>query len=288
MTENGLKTEVSVQPGAKLFQIYQATKYLSIKHSSYFHVYEALFEKYVGTSFTFVEVGVLNGGSLFMWREYFGPNARIIGIDLNPAAKKWEKDGFEIHIGSQSDPVFWDGFFRQVGPIDVLLDDGGHTNAQQIVTAHVAFNFVNDGGLVVVEDTHCSYFAEFGNPYKYSFISFAKRIIDHIHARQKRVTPTVGNLGAFIASVRFFESIVAFEIDRRLCFISEPTSNNGISANATDFRYEDSFAMIIKALEERSSFLSRLPLLWRLQEAFPYILGLHARIAARRLGKLFK
>ena len=288
MTETRLKIEASVQPGAKLFQIYQTTKYLSIKHSSYFHVYEALFAKYVGTRFTFVEVGVLNGGSLFMWREYFGPNARIIGIDLNPAAKKWEKDGFEIHIGSQSDPIFWDGFFRQIGQIDVLLDDGGHTNAQQIVTAHVAFNFVNDGGLVVVEDTHCSYFTEFGNPYKYSFISFAKRIIDHIHARQKRVTPTVGDLGAIIASVRFFESIVAFEIDRRLCFEPEPTSNNGITANATDFRYEDSFAMTIKALEARYSFLSRFPLLWRLQLVFPYILGIHARMATRRLGGLFK
>lgn len=288
MIETVSPTEASVRPGAKLFQIYQATKYLSIKHSSYFHVYEALFGKYVGASFTFVEVGVLNGGSLFMWRKYFGPNARIIGIDLNPAAKKWEAEGFEIHIGSQSDPEFWDVFFHNVGPIDVLLDDGGHTNAQQIVTAHKAFNFIKNGGLVVVEDTHCSYFSEFGNPYKYSFISFGKRIVDHMHARQKRVMSAMDNLGECIASVRFFESIVAFEIDRRLCFKPEPTSNYGISANATDFRYEGSFAMTIKALEERSSFLLQLPLLWRLRQVFPYILGLHARLETRRLAKLFR
>ena len=36
-----------------------------------------------------------------MWRDYFGKDARIIGIDLNPEAKKWEKHGFEIFIGNQ-------------------------------------------------------------------------------------------------------------------------------------------------------------------------------------------
>ncbi|MBC7702518.1 MAG: class I SAM-dependent methyltransferase [Rhodoferax sp.] len=277
-----------VQSGAGLFRIYQATKYLSIKHSSYFHVYEALFGKYVGTQFTFVEVGVLNGGSLFMWREYFGPQARIIGIDLNPIAKKWEADGFEIHIGSQSDLTFWDKFFNKIGPIDVLLDDGGHTNLQQIVTVHSVLHFIRDGGMLVVEDTHCSYFTEFGNPHRYSFISFGKRLVDHLHARQSQVKAIAGDYGACIASVRFFESIVAFEVDRRLCFKPEPTSNNGISAAASDFRYEGSFALAIKALETKLSFLSGLPLLWRLLKVFPYLLGLHARIESRRMADLFK
>ena len=42
-----------------------------------------------------------------MWRKFFGNKARIIGIDINPIAKKWEKNGFEIFIGNQSDPNFW-------------------------------------------------------------------------------------------------------------------------------------------------------------------------------------
>ena len=61
-------------------------------------------------------------------------NARIIGIDLNPNAKKWEKEGFEIFIGNQADPDFWKRFKSQVPSIDILLDDGGHTYIQQIVT----------------------------------------------------------------------------------------------------------------------------------------------------------
>ena len=55
---------------------------------------------------TFVEIGIGNGGSLFMWKKFFGKKARIIGIELNPDAKKLEKFGFEIFIGDQSDPFF--------------------------------------------------------------------------------------------------------------------------------------------------------------------------------------
>jgi hypothetical protein len=94
---------------------FNKSKYRSIKHSSYFRVYDQLFEKYVGKKFTFVEIGVLGGGSLFMWRNYFGPNARIIGVDLNPGAKKWESCGFEIFIGSQDDENFWNEFIKSVG-----------------------------------------------------------------------------------------------------------------------------------------------------------------------------
>jgi len=75
----------------EIYKHYKNSKYLSIKHSSYFQVYEELLSKYRNKKFTFVEIGVFNGGSLFMWRSYFGPEARIIGIDFNPEAKKMEK-----------------------------------------------------------------------------------------------------------------------------------------------------------------------------------------------------
>ena len=111
----------------KSFKSFSKSPYYSTKHSTYFDTYDLLLEKYKGKKITFVEVGIWGGGSLFMWRDFFGPKARIIGIDLNPEAIKWEKDGFEIFIGNQSDPAFWEDFISKVGPIDVLLDDGGHT-----------------------------------------------------------------------------------------------------------------------------------------------------------------
>ena len=78
-----------------------------------------------------------------MWRDYLGENARIIGIDLNPEAKIFEKEGFEIFIGDQQSPKFWDYFFHEVGKIDILLDDGGHTNEQQIMTTEKCLENIN-------------------------------------------------------------------------------------------------------------------------------------------------
>ena len=90
----------------KLIKSFKNAPKYSIKWSNYFEIYENLFKKFVNKKITFVEIGIGNGGSLFMWKKFFGKNARIIGIELNPDAKKLEKFGFEIFIGDQSDPFF--------------------------------------------------------------------------------------------------------------------------------------------------------------------------------------
>lgn len=272
--------------GDHLRGIFERGQYLSIKHSTYFHAYETLFGALVGKPIVFVEIGILNGGSLFMWREYLGPQARIIGVDLNPQARQWEAHGFEIVIGDQSNPAFWRDFFAKVGPIDVLLDDGGHTNAQQIATLHGSAAHVRDGGWVVVEDTHCSYFPEFGNPSKYSFVTYAKRVVDDLHARHPGVRARRGELGRLVSSVLFFESIVAFRIDRRLCFVPEQVSNGGVSSAAKDFRYDRSRTAELVTRLDRA--FGRLPLLWRLRPRLPVLLALRARVENRRLRTWFR
>ena len=166
-----------------IYKCYKNSKYESTKHSSYFQVYEELLLKYRNKKITFVEIGVLIGASLFMWRNYFGSEARIIGIEFNPDAKKWENDGLEIHIGSQSDPEFWDNFFASVGDVDIVLDDGGHTNQQQIITAFKCIPHIKNEGMLITEDTHASYFKQFGNPSKYSFMNYSKNLIDSINSR---------------------------------------------------------------------------------------------------------
>lgn len=220
----------------EIYKCYRESAYLSFKHSSYFQTYDELLGKYRNKAIVFAEVGVYNGGSLFMWRKYFGSQARIIGIDLNPAAKKWEKDGFEIHIGNQGDTRFWDIFFSKVGDVDVILDDGGHTNEQQIVTTHKAIPHIKDGGMLIVEDTHTSYFFDFGNPSKYSFMSYAKSLIDSVNSRFPSVYVSKNKLNEIVWSIDFYESIVCFKVDRTKCFVSSLTSNDGISSDAEDFR----------------------------------------------------
>jgi len=251
---------MSDQPSS--FECYQNSKYLSIKYSSYFDVYDKLFGPFVGKPITFVEVGVLNGGSLFMWREFFGPQARIIGVDLNPLAKKWEEEGFEIFIGSQSDPEFWKATMEQVGEIDLLLDDGGHSFEQQIVTVEGVLANMKDGGLLVVEDTHTSYMPDFGGPSRYSFVEYAKNIADGINNRFERFTDKPAE--RTIHNVRFFESIIAFEISKELAAKPcELLSNDGVSSDAVDYRHADNKTIRqIGALgADRINFVKNMPLI---------------------------
>ena len=63
-------------------------------------------------------------------------------------AKKWEKHGFKIFIGNQSDPIFWRDFFEKVGNVDVVIDDGGHTNKQQVFTLLETIPNINDNGML--------------------------------------------------------------------------------------------------------------------------------------------
>ena len=86
------------------------SKLQSIKLNSFFKIYENLFKEFKNKPITFVEVGIFGGGSLSMWKKYFHPKSRIIGIDLNPNSKAYEKHGYEIYIGDQEDENFWKNF----------------------------------------------------------------------------------------------------------------------------------------------------------------------------------
>lgn len=223
----------------KLFKLFRNSKYFSTKFKNYFPIYEILFNKYVNKNLVFVEIGVLDGGSLFMWKKYFGNKARIIGIDLNPNAKKIAKNNkIEIFIGNQADPDFWKSFFKKVGKIDILLDDGGHTNKQQILTS-TNVKHIRDGGMIVVEDTHTSYQEAFGNPSKFSFINFAKKTIDDINFRFPSLGSFNYSLNKYIHSVQFFESIVCINVNKALCKKNLQIKNNGIKIGNTDFRYKN-------------------------------------------------
>ena len=59
-----------------LKKIFNETKNSSLKSDNYFEIYEKNLGKFIGKEITFVEIGVLNGGSLQMWKKYFGKKAR--------------------------------------------------------------------------------------------------------------------------------------------------------------------------------------------------------------------
>lgn len=241
-----------------IYKLFENSKKYSVKWSSYFQVYENIFSKYRNKKIKFVEIGVANGGSLFMWQNYFGKKAKIIGIDLNPNAKQLEKYGFKIYIGSQSDKKFWDNFYKKEGKVDLILDDGGHKNLQQISTVHHSLPFVKDGGKIVVEDTSTSYLKkEFNNPSKYSFINYAKNIIDIIHRRSPLLKKELNFYAKKIFFVEFFESIVVFSIDSKKCFSNKEVSNKAKNEWAIDYRHNEYFRNIKTKIDSEYKNLNK-------------------------------
>jgi hypothetical protein len=226
---------------SELLNLFKNSENFSTKHIKYFDAYERLLEKFRGKDVTFVEIGVLNGGSLDVWKEYFSKKSRIIGIDLNPQCKKFQKDNIEIYIGSQSDQDFWKYFFDKVGPVDIIIDDGGHTNIQQIMTAINCIPNINNNGMLIVEDVHASYMKEFNNPSKYSFINFAKKKVDDINSFFPGLKKMKFSLNKYIYSIEFFESIVVFKIDKTKCLDNFIIKNKGLHHNIKDLRYFNKF-----------------------------------------------
>ena len=261
--KNLSKEDLKIYSNSRLFEIYKNLDQESLKCISYFQAYEEMFSKFVGKEIVFVEIGVLHGGSLFMWKEYFGSKAKIIGIDLNPKAKQLEKYGFDIFIGNQADLNFWKKFYEKVGKIDILLDDGGHDNDQQIITLTESIPFINNGGIIVTEDTHASYLKKHGNPSMHSFINYSKHLVDVVNSRFPGTKiKTKNKFRKKLFSVIFYESIVAFKIDSEKCV--ENISIHNEKKNLEDMQdvYKTNyFPRISKFINEKFPNLHEIPII---------------------------
>ena len=252
-----MNKKIKTNSNSETYKIFKKSQKFSIKWTSYFQVYDQIFKKYKNKKITFVEVGVANGGSLFIWKKYFSKKSRIIGIDLNPEAKKLRKYGFEIYIGNQTKKEFWNNFYHKVGKIDILLDDGGHKNLQQVSTVHYSLPHIKNDGIIVVEDTHASFIKkEFGNPSKYSFINFCNVIISSIHKRCEVFSKKLDIYSKNVFSVDFYESIVVFNINKNKCRISKGIKNNAKNEWAIDYRNNEYFHKTKKIINTKFMMLN--------------------------------
>jgi len=154
------------------------------KYHHYFDVYSRHFEKFVGKPVRILEIGVWQGGSTKMWKEYFGTTAKIIGVDINPACKIIEDEQIKIYIGDQADVNFLRNLIKTEGPFDVIMDDGGHYMHQQTISFRELYLSLNDGGVYLCEDLHTNYWKAYDGGYKKSntFIELTKTLIDELNA----------------------------------------------------------------------------------------------------------
>jgi hypothetical protein len=181
----------------------------------YFDIYDRHFSRFRGKEILMVEIGVFHGGSLGMWKDYFGPAARIVGVDINPRCKRFADDQVEIVIGDQSDRTFLRRLKERYPKIDILLDDGGHHMQQQVTTFEELFDAVAPDGVYLIEDLHTSYWSEYGGGTGKpdSFIEYSKRLIDELnswHIRERGENDH-SSFARSSHSVTYYDSIMVVE-----------------------------------------------------------------------------
>jgi hypothetical protein len=177
------------------------------KWQHYFEPYHHHLHKFVGRVVVVVEIGVYSGGSLAMWRHYFGEGIRIHGVDIQAECKVYEDAHTTIHIGDQADRSFWKRFRESVPTVDVIIDDGGHLPEQQMATMEEMLPHLCPGGVYICEDVHGvgNRFAAFAYSMADGLNAFSQTSLQQEHAS----TPTP--LQAAVHSVHLYPFVVVVE-----------------------------------------------------------------------------
>lgn len=124
----------------------------------YTGVYELFFYPIKLEARKVLEIGVLKGASLRMWKDYF-PRAVIYGIDIEDTSSL-NSDTIKTFIADQADRKQLQAFIDAAGgDFDLVVDDGGHSMEQQQVSFGYLFKHVKPGGYYVIEDVHTSIYA---------------------------------------------------------------------------------------------------------------------------------
>jgi hypothetical protein len=199
--------------------------------SSIYHNYLNKYEKYLPFNrqdkIKILEIGVLNGGSVKTWSEYY-PNAEIVGLDINPQCKQYEGGNIKIEIGSQADSNFLRSICDKYGKFDFIIDDGSHMSSHMIFSFKELFHAVVPHGLYVVEDVCCSYWKDFegGLNKPNTCVEYFKSLVDevnylglvanspHLHRRDDSILTAQEKsngknyIGLEIESINFLNSII--------------------------------------------------------------------------------
>jgi len=157
------------------------------------------------------------GESLRMWKYYFR-RGQIHGIDI------LDKHGVDepritTYCGSQDDETFLRRVARQIGRLDIVIDDGSHVNEHVIHTFETLFPFVSTNGLYVIEDTQTSYWATFGGAPPESLggrttMNYFKRLVDGLNYEELPTARAISPFDADIVAIHFYHNLIFVEKGR--------------------------------------------------------------------------
>ncbi|MBX9824979.1 MAG: class I SAM-dependent methyltransferase [Xanthobacteraceae bacterium] len=192
---------------------------LAIKHGTdkwglhfYTPIYHSFFRVMRRQPVRLLEIGIggynlqsVGGASLSMWAEYF-PDGRIVGIDV--ADKRLELDPrIEVRRGSQDDPEFLTRVCDELGPFDIVIDDGSHVPQHVTSSFNVLFPRLRNGGLYIVEDVQTTFWPQFGgSTLGGATMRLAMAILEGLHHAEIKVAQPTRHTDEISTSIRAFHA----------------------------------------------------------------------------------
>lgn len=150
-------------------------RYNTDKYSPHTYIqdfYSKEFSKYLDKdNFSILEIGVLKGGSLNLWRDYF--KGEIVGIDVFArvsleSVREFIYEDIKTHVvdsyneedkfgfnAIQSRKDFFEIYNKT--KFDIIIDDGHHDGNSQVKTFNNFKHLVKKDGLYIIEDIKSDY-----------------------------------------------------------------------------------------------------------------------------------
>ncbi len=200
---------------------------LAIKHGTdkwglhfYTPVYNSFLRRMRRLPIRLLEIGIggynmqgVGGASLSMWADYF-PEGRIVGIDV--ADKRLSLDPrIEVRRGSQEDSDFLNRVCDELGPFDIIIDDGSHVPQHVTSSFNILFPRLRDGGYYMIEDVQTTFWPQFGgSALGGATMRLAMAMLENLHHAEIKVAhPTrhVDDLSKSIRSFHAFHNLFVIE-----------------------------------------------------------------------------
>lgn len=121
----------------------------STVHSYIPHLYDQFLDPLRDEEINILEIGTREGDSIRLWDDFF-TKANIYGMDNNNA-KLYEEvvsEKVTMHLGNAYSQEMAD----KVPDMDVIIDDGPHSLASQLLCIEFYFNKLKEGGIIIIED----------------------------------------------------------------------------------------------------------------------------------------
>ena len=187
----------------------------SSKWQHYFEIYDRHLFKFIGQSFTFIEIGIDQGGSLELWKKYFGKKVNLVGIDIKNSVV-FDDDQIRTFQGDQKDTEFLSKVLEKIDTPTVILDDGSHIQSDILTTFDFMFPHLSDSGVYIIEDCHTAYWPRFqgGITSHLNIVDIFSRTVHDVNSKYYNEPKTVKIQQ--LDSIHFYDSVIVLEKRQKL------------------------------------------------------------------------